>query len=371
MWKAIVSGLSVFLLAATMEAQPPVRSLPTPSCAPACLSWDTIAILGDREGPGQVFNQSRVASGPDGSYFVTSLMEPGVIRVFDSAGEFIESFGRVGQGPGEYMGAPMVLPSGNPLVIVDDFGATCTRLRSPDRSPEVRRMPFRPTTVARLDESRILIGAVAWSRDYIGLPLHIFDCEQGEVLHSFGGSPGQTVTRRDHYSMERIVGAATTGPVWAARRNRFLLETWSRDGELLGAYERGVDWFTPWQFHPGGGVHTQPPPPMVQRLAVQEGGFVWVLIRVAAENWAPTAPDRITADGMEYLDDMTLHRLQDSVVELWQVEGTSVRVIASDRMPLRAGGFAAPGVLYIYDEDDHGSPRYLIVRALPIPREHL
>ncbi len=359
----VMLGLtSVALVPCVLNAQPSAQFLPDPPCSPSCLAWDTIARLGDRDGPGIVFQQSRIAAGPDGEYFLTSLVEPGVVRVFNRDGDFLERFGRPGQGPGEYVGAPMVLPDGTALLLVDDYGATCTRLDRSRRVESVRRLPFRPSTAARVGENQILLAAPAWSRERIGLPLHIFDCAGGQVLASFGGSPGQVVTRRDHFALDRVVAAADSATFWAARRNRFLLEHWSTDGSLLGAYERAVDWFEPWVFLPGGGAHTRPPPPMIQGVSHVGDGLVWILAHVPALDWAPTRPDRILEGGMESLSDMTYHKLYDSVVELWRVTGSSAEVLASDRIPLRATGFVAPGILYIYEEDQGGFPRYLIVR---------
>jgi hypothetical protein len=343
-------------------SQEAVRVASAPVCSSCRIVVDTIAVLGDIDGPGTVGGQAHIRRTGGGAYLVYSPQDPGAIKVFDRNGSYRTTIGRRGEGPGEYH-LPWIAPTAGDAIDIVDLSL----LRLTTLSPEfevvgTNRLPLTALGAVRLDKDRIVITGIAPTREGAGLPLHLFDSEAGTILRSFGamGTMERVVGRGD-WSQVRRVAPGGDGTVWSAHVSRYRVERWDTAGRMLAAYERDANWFVPWESgRQEGNILTHPPRPEFVDIAEDEAGRLWTLSARAAQNWQPPVP--IMRGTHPYLSDAAMNGLYDSVVEVLAGEGAERRVHAARTFRGRMPGFVAPGVVYLYDEDAVGNPRYLILR---------
>ena len=90
------------------------------SCDICRITWDTVATIGGLDGPGVdvVTWESRVAVDRLSRVLISVYFIPEV-SVFDSKGTFLRTFGRSGEGPGEYFGISHVGPGPQCLHVID------------------------------------------------------------------------------------------------------------------------------------------------------------------------------------------------------------------------------------------------------------
>lgn len=344
-----------------LEAQAVIAIPSAPSCESCRIYFDTIAVLGDTDGPGMVQEQARIQMGPDSRFFVTSGWEPGIIKVFDQNGRYLTRFGRQGEGPGEY-GLPQVYPGENVVHVFDPVLGRVTALTPNFEIIATRRLPFGPSGAARIDSNRFLLHGGATTAQHIGIPLHVYDDQTGTIVRSFGAI-SERVTPWERGSTERrTVAVAADGTIWSAEWNRYRIERWDpTNGQLVAVFERKTEWFPGFDRPPPGTVLTRPPSTVLWRMSGDGEGRLWVLIHVASETWQPQAP--AAADQQHtYISDAQYNRLHDSVLEVLSPGGDEPRLLTSGRFRGRIMGFAAERIVYVYDEDEIGNPRYLIMR---------
>ncbi|MGH7470235.1 MAG: hypothetical protein ACRENP_20015 [Longimicrobiales bacterium] len=119
-------------------------------------------------------------------------------------------------------------------------------------------------------------------------------------------------------------------------------------------------WFAPWE-RPNGIAREIRPQPMLVDLAQRAQERLSVLLRVADQNWKPLPPaGRIGS--MTVTSDTQKTLLYDSIVEVLDTD--SGRVVASQRFSQNFLGFLEHDVLYSYDEDHEGNPRYIVWRLI-------
>jgi hypothetical protein len=347
------------LFVALASAQTTIQVPSTPVCSTCRIVADTIAILGDTDGPGTVAQQGYVALGAGGHFYVTSNVEPGVVKVFDPRGAFVRSFGRLGRGPGEYQSARPIVVADDRIFVFDLFNVRVTAL-SPDHDVvATHRLPFPFEDVAHVKSARFVAAAPASTRQHAGLPLHLYDMQTGRIVRSFGAL-SERVVGRGSPNQRRRIAASSDGSIWSAYRNRYRLERWDTTGRMIAAYERDTNWFAPWERYIGTAA-THRPQPVLHSIAEDRDRRLWTLVLMAAEDWRPLPPARVVG-GKEYTSDAQRNQLYSSMVEVLTITDGRMRVYASVRFAGELLGFIAPGIVAKYDEDRWGHPRYMILR---------
>lgn len=233
----------------------------------------------------------------DGRFVTTGIGPPGTVAVFDPDGRYQAAVGRVGGGPGEYLGPTRVIRglAGQLLVIDPDQG------RITVLSPTLQLVRTIPMTrrVDRIAESPI--GLVGENFEEPGL----FRIPDRGGWTAFGQPEGTRPAARE-------MTVSSVGQLWTARTDQYVLERWNPDGSVGVVVSRPVPWFP----GPPGPVDlaSKPAPPAMAGLLADSAANLWVLI---AETRQPFEPRVVTrSDGWREIDlDLWLSR-RDTRIEV-------------------------------------------------------
>lgn len=248
----IVTVVLALLAPAGAEAQL-VRRVPDDLSCPRCsIELREVATLGDRLGPGVIWNlPTNVMQDGRGRYWVFDQKE--LPLVFDGTGRFVAKVGRKGPGPrdlGEYRGA-IALP-GDSVLYFDD------RNRAVVIGPDLAfaralagRQLLRPSLVIQWPDSLLLHGPVGTPGSR-GHPLHLvgFGPEAPRILRSFGGTTGEPDPRATPFESFQVTAPATGDELWAAPMLEYRVRRMTRAGSPGLEIRRAPAWFaersSPW-----------------------------------------------------------------------------------------------------------------------------
>ncbi len=232
------------LAASSSSAQDTVKVSGDALDCPACvITLDTVLTLGGLDGPGldAIDMASRVAVDRLGRILISVYRLP-EISVFDSAGTFLRTFGRSGEGPGEYLYTNHVSVGSEHIHVFDMRGRTVL-----DYDFEVVRVD---RFAAERAESHVLgSGDVAFpgivpTPASAGHPIHVLTLA-GEMT-SFGGQGAAYVYGDQEWAYWDITGDAKS--LWvvenphANRLTRWDLEagdtTWKVYDRMMEEFDR-------------------------------------------------------------------------------------------------------------------------------------
>ncbi|MGH7470236.1 MAG: 6-bladed beta-propeller [Longimicrobiales bacterium] len=210
-----------------------------PACTLCVITVQAVAVIGDREGPGQVYQQSVIRRDARGNFLLISNTEPARVQIFDSVGRFVRSFGRKGLGPGEFQDARFVFFQGDTTRVFDVVARRLTILTAGGSAVSTLSLPVAPHGVVDVGAGRYVFAVLESSARNIGLPLHLYDSGSGRIIRSFGAlservAPGAMMSRA------RQIGAAGKDAVWSAHVSTYMIEKWTTSGELVLQVDRRV-----------------------------------------------------------------------------------------------------------------------------------
>jgi hypothetical protein len=356
--QAIVVALAACALqaSATRAFGQPVTDLSRIALCRRCvMSTQPIVTLGDALGDGIIEANGvgvRYSAGL-GLYAVLQPSSP-VVKLYDSAGRFVRSIGRRGDGPGETVDLRDLQFQGPNLVLLD------TRSKLLVLSPTGRvisesrvRVPTGPFRI--ISDSTLVLASMDRSTSLAGVPLHVVDTRSGSVLKHFGSQDGQNVASPSsgNIGMGWGFGAAS---VWKILRDPWALEEWSTDGHFLRTILGDLSWL-PRQAAvvPGG-----PPRPFLAEVGVDPQERLWMITRVADASWQQAK--RQGTEGLVLPGEMD--RLFDARVDVFDIRAKRhLGTITSDEayvglVPMD-NGFALQRVVF----DSLGVPRLVVYRA--------
>lgn len=332
-----------------------------PQCPHCRLILDSLADLGDIEGPGAVNEQAHLWRDALGRFIVWAPVNDGVLQVFDENGDYVRSFGRGGQGPGEYVRPRLLAEAGDIFFIFDTPQLRLTRVGQDFQVLETAVLPTFVGSVIRLEDGSFVsasVDAMGLTPSSFGQPLYHISADGTELLRSFG-SVIRTVPLGEASRLRRTLATSRRQGFWAAHVRRYRIERWDPDAGLLSVIERNVPWFEPYAKSQGSATEVRPNPSL-RALQEDEDGLLWVLVSVPDGDWRPMPPARVEG-GMEFISSAQRNDLHDTVVEVLDVEKGAL--VASLRVDAHLFGFfPGPGVVYAYAEDEAGHPRYRIFR---------
>ncbi len=268
----------------SLRAQLPhrIRTDPTAPSATGMPHVDTLWTVGeeDSQRPELVFGWIlQIAFDSLGRILVLDGQEAAV-RAFTLSGEHVTSVGRKGEGPGEFR-LPVLLavaPDGAVFVYdaglgrITEYAADLTFIRTFRPTPSVapRRM--------LVTEDRVYVSGIMSVDPWRQLAVHVFAREDGTHITSFARLPpteSPTIGRR--IGSGRVF-PARDGGVWYTQPAPYLVQRYSREGELLVEIERPND-FLPsaedaYQSHVAEGrlTITSRPHPIAIAIEEFEGG---------------------------------------------------------------------------------------------------
>lgn len=312
-----------------------------------------VVTLGEREGPGYVDNLADFARTSAGNWILTHVSELSKIMVFDSAGTYLRSVGRKGQGPREFSFIAHLLVDSAGFVNVFDLGNARMAVYSPGLE-FLRTIPLEfpgPTDIVPIADSAWVFAGDIRSLERGGLPLHLVDAK-GRLGRSFGAV--DPVFRRDIPQLTvRNLALSPEGEIWSAHLLEYRIERWTIEGTQEDELVREVDWFQP-NTNPGFVDAESPPNPSLAEIEVDENGFLWVLIGVADEDWRDGLGLRPGVYGRERILPTSDEKYYDTIIEV--IDPETGFLLATERVPerlrrLKPGGYAAS-----YREDEEGYP---------------
>lgn len=343
------------------QARPGVtRISDAPTCSSCSIVLQPIAILGGRDGPGEIDRQP-LAIREDGLGRFWLL--PGaneMPRVYSGTGAYVGTVGTKGAGPGEFLGPAALMPiPGDSMLIVDLFAARATVVGA-DLKPR-RTMIFprdvEPELAIAWPRSVMLQGWIATPQQ-AGLQLHRTSLAGREptFLQSYSPDSGQWRRQFDWPAVVRAVPAQSG--FWSYNTYRYRFTQWSTDGTMIADYEREAAWFPRKdRVIPIGNTKTPPAPSLVRVIPGVEQR-VWTIVNVPSPNWRRAWERVAKGSGDISVSSIAFENLYHSVVE--EIDLKSARVLS--RTPMEKWIIAAfeGGRVAAYEVDAQGVPRVVI-----------
>ncbi|NIM51989.1 MAG: hypothetical protein GTO22_22560, partial [Gemmatimonadales bacterium] len=215
----------------------------TVSCAACRIELQRVASLGRLADDVAVHPLTSLAMDSDGRFYVGSTYNEGELAMYDADGTLLRSFGRPGQGPGEFDRRLMRLVVG-PGDSIHVFQAYRHWILLPGLEGFVR-FHYLPTSVVSavaLHEALVVTPMPTGASDSADL-YRVFD-GAGELIRSFGSHEAAGVEA--DYSGLRYLTAASDSTFWASHVNRPQIELWDLRGRRLTTVVLDLDWFKPW-----------------------------------------------------------------------------------------------------------------------------
>jgi hypothetical protein len=298
-------------------------------------------------------NLAAIARDAAGRIFVPSRAVPGEIYVFDADGNVLRTFGRRGDGPGEYRVVNEVrVGARDSLYLFDNASARMTVLAADLTVARTTRMPVavRATEVAVTSDGLIIAADRVSTPDRVGLPLHVVD-QKGTLLRSFGSDDTTTYVATP-FAMSRALALDQRGLVWAAARTSYRLELWDVGGAKKLDLNGNAPWFRPWVTD-APLTPDAPPLPWIQAIQVDQAGRIWVLCRISSTDFAGSLVPEETPRGRFYR--LTNYaRAFDTIIEV--IDPIEKRLIAAVRVDDYLTNFVGLGTALGFREDATGVP---------------
>jgi hypothetical protein len=320
-------------------------------CDGCSVHIERVAAMGRPDDEVALMPQSVVSVGIDGSYYVAPTAERGVIALYDTAGNFVSTFGRSGQGPGELSDRVHVRPADDGSVMV--FDATQARLNFfTAKGNFIDARPFGPiqfSGVLALSDG-VVSNAMDDTRDRGGNPLHFI---RGDSVRSFGNVDERIYRPGNLDRFVRVLARSDDHHFWAAPWHPYILQLWSTDGNLVRELRPIREWFpageqaSPTTFQ---GIAAKPPT-QVKSLAESADGHLWVSLTV------PNPAYRQPADARTP-EELLAGRVSGVIEALDPVTGD---LLASISLP-RTVSFVAPDRYADQTELDDGHIQIVIYR---------
>lgn len=180
------------------------------------------------------------------------------VRMFDAHGRFLETIGRAGAGPGEFVHPIAATVDGFNLFILDDGTERISVFNIRGRRATYIRaitLPFSAFDVCTIDGKLAVLGF------YKGRTIHLFDSQKGLVTRSFGPTWGP-----NHPLLNRTLAqgflACSTNPKLVVAVSALIpdVRAFRPDGSL--AWEQHIQGFVPVALTPApanGVTYSEPP----------------------------------------------------------------------------------------------------------------
>lgn len=320
-------------------------------CDTCSIAATRIVTLGSDEGPGAVGRPALVALDARGRYWVSSVDDP-VIQVYDSAGTFLRTVGRNGDGPGEFRMINVIKSSPMGVHVFDNASARWTKLNLDFRLSGTSTVQGEPHS-ARIVEDGAILGAIVPTRNAVGFTLHKVN-DKGQIVRSFGDT--QIPYREDlRHLFQRTIGEDSDSLYfWAARQSEYAFERCSAESFHCQLFVREARWFRP---HTRGiePNRSESPAPVLVAVSSDNARYVWTLVWVADARW------RSAVGGQGHTQRITdISKYFDTVVE--RIDVLSGQVVASRRIDLAIEDFIGPSMVYAFRLDENDIPRVEIMR---------
>lgn len=288
-WEVLMfAGVSfgVLLTVGEAHAQDVVEIGDAPACPECRVVAKHVATLGGSATDSVLLRaNSKLAVDSRGRFYVGQTFTAGIIAMFSASGELVRTFGREGEGPGEF-GVRMshvTVGRGDTIHVFE-------RNRHTRLEPglgglvDVRTLSVPVWEVYALRDGRLVGHYPLYGAGETVTPLHLFD-RTGEVVRTFSRSDGPIDYYTELHMAIRVLAESRSGKLWIGRPNAYRVELWDTSGTHELNLSRDADWFRPWAV-PRDPLE-EPPRPTLFGLMEHESGELWTAIQVADGEWRP------------------------------------------------------------------------------------
>jgi len=313
-----------------------------------------IARLGDEDGAGSFPGYpTSIAQDSKGRFLVVMHQPSGEAPwIFDRTGHFLQRVGRSGEGPGEYRGARVVVPSrGDSIHVFDAVLARQTVLGSDMQVVRTTTSPRNIDAAIQLKSGVFILNANVTDAARIGLTYHEFLAD-GSYVTSFG-EPGIRVLPFQPVTTTRWLAPASDGGFWAVPwAYHYRIEHWTAQFKLDRVLEPRFRWYVPYDSIQ---APTLRRPPQATLFGVWEDGahhLLWTLGQAADPHWVSALGKPRMVEGSEIFPIDDRQGAYDSVLDVF--DARSGALLASTRLPFTLELVVRPGIVAGVREDDMG-----------------
>jgi hypothetical protein len=336
----------------------------SPAAEDACtLTFERIGTIGPPPGEEGYADYAAVSPLlPGGRRAVTEENRAEVpILILDARGQFLDTLGGVGSGPGEYRRPQLILPyRRDSVLIIDRINARATVLDSALHVARSFPMAFPAIWGAALTDGSL---ALSHGMGGAGLRLGRFGPD-GEPLGDAPWSYEQAFGQRGDQPLYHV-GAEPDATWWTLSLNqRFEFRRYDSRDSLIAGWQFPPELLPPYEGYPTTSP-TNPPAPWIDAGYTDAQDRLWVLASVADSQWAEGLGERRTAEGQEYWPTADPHALRDALVIV--AEAASGQVLRTWRLDSLPGQLIEPWVLLTGTEDDDGWFHPELRRPVPSP----
>lgn len=347
--------LALLLAGAVMVQGDTVRLRDAP-CRACAIVIDTVVVLGDTVGPGEIDWQFQVARDGRSRYLVAHQGSPSMFSVFSSRGEFVRTVGRAGGGPGEFRRVWRIFPIADGVLVADDRAFRLSRFDLAFRFVGSRRLELTPLSAVLQADGSGVVSGVLQTPAASGFPIHEMDT-LGRVSRAVG--VGALTYREDFHELfvRDVATAGSPGRYWSSHRREYAFELRSRNESSVRTYLRPVEWFPrprPSEVSDEDAM-LNPPAPQLRGIAQEDSRHIWSLAWVPDRRWRTA----IVYTGVHgRVNDWNLY--YDTIVE--RIDLQTGAVVGSKRIDQVLWQFIAPGESYFHEPDQEGRSRAYVVR---------
>ncbi len=281
-----------------------------PATTPACtfdVVESSVVLIPDGQSVGDV--GQRVVRDPSGR-FITSERS-GIVTVWAATGRRERSFGRGGQGPGEFTPGPLNIAPvrGGGLYIFDNAGRWHLFDAQYRHQRTAQFTAFKaPEETAVLDDGQVLDASGRESEAQffaVMSAMRATEKTRPQVLRRFGNvSPAEL--QFANTDRARRIAYSTGDRFWAgppaATGRGYVLEQWHVNGTLLRTLQRSVPWYPEGADRARPGREPSVPPHEIESLwDLGDDLLMVILLAPNAQEWSRSsgrAPDAATRDRM-------------------------------------------------------------------------
>lgn len=248
--------------------------------------------LGALDDPGTIGFPAAITRVESGDFVLATPQNGAEMLVYDSRGLYRESFGRSGEGPGEFVepgfGVLRPLPSGGVLVL-DPFRRRITRVSATwafESSTHIGGVYATNLMPLASGAGYVLAG---WGRtegsEHAEIT-QVIDLD-GNLVETIAVVPTDDRMRSFFFSPLATDGE---GKVWRALPTEYAVEAWDpAEPGIVVRLEGRPDWFTPGP--PAEGYPDDAPSASFISGLRREGGLLWITTIVADDDWREAVAD--------------------------------------------------------------------------------
>lgn len=307
----------------------------------------------------------------EGNYIAAPVEGDALLAVFGPDGTFRSSYGRIGEGPGEFEdGFLLLIEVGEDDVLhAIDLRYLHTLAPGAERRLDQVRMPVYTSDAVVL---KGMIAVAAPVRTEAGMTTIQLLRTDGTIAASI--AVAETNDERlqvawDRSDLQRRLGRSKDhADVWSAPLNRYRVSRYGIDGEEKIRIERLSEWFEPYLHETPGAPLRAPADPTVTGIHQDANGLLWITISRAPPSFSPVIDQPV---GVEVRPDPYLdyNQLLHTTVEVLDPVAGEVVARREFEEHVRLVGTAGSDVFVYSLYPDALGNLHCVVRPLNLRRE--